>query len=354
MWEETGVAGVAERTFKFHIQTPRSWNQIQNHDLFHLAFYISDQPESSSMFLLFSFFVCFFSPPFIIVFFPIDFRGTEKCNPGLALQFPLLSATAGTTKLQCEYVLTLLRSAVCSSMLFSETWRALQKKKKTGKANYKLWYSDKVKSVTRLKWLSSVCTLSAFFCVRQCQKCNVIQLPVTEGQSIPCVWIKFHSSVNSIRPTLLALGRVLDHSRTPLVQESPASMWPSPSFHLPAAHLFWPPPQSAGFGNSGSPAHRQHCTVGPRCPGTRPARPRHWSGGGCLVLEWGDTAHCSPCTRHLSGTRYDRATRIGRELLEAQIEEGWGKRSARHPTCRRSGHSPSRREPAQDKGKLGK
>lgn len=79
----------------------------------------------------------------------------------------------------------------------------------------------------------------------------------------------------SIRPTLLALGRVLDHTRSPLAQESPASMSLSPSpLHLPAAHLFCPPPQSAGFCNSCSPAHGRHCTVGPRCPETLPAPPR--------------------------------------------------------------------------------
>lgn len=48
---------------------------------------------------------------------------------------------------------------------------------------------------------------------------------------------------------------------------------------------------------------------------------------------------------HLSETQCDRVMQSGMELVEAQNEEGWGKRSDCHPTCRKSGHSPFHREP---------
>lgn len=225
--------------------------------------------------------------------------------------------------------------------------RVLHSQKMADKANFGI--KTMLKCYQRLTWRSSVCTMLVFLCVSQCQKCNSavgaeVSPPFCDSSN--CWLQKAKASLVSIRPTLLALGRILDHTRSPLAQESPASMSLSPpSPHPPASHLFCPPPQSAGFCNSCSPVHGLHCMAGPRCLGTLPAPPRHWSDGGCLVPEWGDTAHCSPCNRHLSGTRYDGAIRSGTELLEAQIEEGWGKRSGRHPTCHKSGHSPSHREP---------
>lgn len=156
-----------------------------------------------------------------------------------------------------------------------------------------------------------------------------------------------------IRPTLQVPGRFLAHTRSPPAPESPASTSLSPSSPcLPAAHPSGPPPQSAGSCNSGSPAHRPRCRGGLRCPGRLPAPPPQWSDGGCLVPEWGDTVHCPPCSRRLSGTRYDGAIRSGRARSGARTGEGLGRRSGRRPACHKSGRSPSHTEPGREKGHL--
>lgn len=122
-------------------------------------------------------------------------------------------------------------------------------------------------------------------CMRQCQKCYVVMQEQKcnfcdslkfwlQSMKAFCVGIRF-CSLFSIRQTLMDLGRVLDHTRSPLAQESPASMSLSLSSHLPAAHLFCPPPEFAVLCNSDSPAHHLHCMEEPKCPGMLLAPPLH-------------------------------------------------------------------------------